>query len=109
MFLLVLRSLRLFRPLLSFLPCVVGVIEVSFHEDSDGYVTLVAYPDCCKKTQPSAGADVCTGNDSSGLGTESGQLDSEQEGTQIASRAKEQQQWYVRWVGGRCWLDHLNL
>ena len=73
-------------------PCVVGVIEVSFEEDSDGYVTLVAYPnDSDKKPPQSVEGDCCTSQDShSPPGVDSAQLDSEQEGTHITSRTKQQ-------------------
>ena len=78
--------------------CVTGVIEVSFQEDSDGYVTLVAHPpDCDKKPAQSAESDCCTSQDSrdSTTSVDSAQLDSEQEVTHITSRTKQQQQWYV--------------
>ncbi|KAI0223148.1 Inositol hexakisphosphate kinase 1 [Lamellibrachia satsuma] len=75
-----------------FMPEYRGVIEVSFEEDSDGYVTLVAYPnDSDKKPPQSVEGDCCTSQDShSSPGVDSAQLDSEQEGTHITSRTKQQ-------------------
>lgn len=60
--------------------CVVGVIEVTFHEDSDGFMTLAALPPKLKVPEGGGGALDSPGSSPSSSG-EGAVSDSDSEST----------------------------
>ncbi len=70
----------------SFVSLFLGVIEVAFQEDSDGYMTLMAYPPESKKKKKSQ-RTLSPGSSPSSSG-EGVQSDSDSE-TSISKRSKQ--------------------